>query len=121
GGEDRRPRGERGRHRTWRRRSADHPRRRLGARLARGGVEVALVGAGLDDLGDLGGRETQLVVRVEEVWAKPNPGVGPEVAEDLARVELAVHGVGLGGANDNGAAAAVGVARAQHLEAGSLE
>jgi hypothetical protein len=39
---------------------------------------MALVGAALDDLGDLGGREAELVVRVEEVRAEANAGVGPE-------------------------------------------
>src|SRR5207302_1186316 len=61
------------------------PRKRFAGSLvlANGCVEVALVSAGLDDLGDLGGREAELAVCVEEVRAEANAGVGPEVADDL--------------------------------------
>ena len=82
---------------------------------------MALPGAALDDLGDLSGCETQLVVRIEEVRAEANAGVGPKVADDLARGELAVDGFGLRGADDHRAATAIGVARAQHLETDRLE
>src|SRR5512132_4002256 len=85
------------------------------------GVEMALVGAALDDLGDLGGREAELFVRVEEVRAEANAGVGPEVADDLSRAELSVDRLGLWRADHDRAAAAIRVARAQHLEAGRLE
>src|SRR5512133_1451373 len=82
------------------------------------GVEMPLVRAALDDLGDLAGREAELVVGVEEMRAEANASVGTEVADDLARAELAVDGLGLGCADHDRAAAPIRVARAEHLEAG---
>src|SRR6266550_4367334 len=82
---------------------------------------MAFVGAGVDDLGYLSSRVAELVVRVEEVWAKADACVRPEIADDLARAELAVDGLGLGSPDDDRAAPAIGVARAQHLEAGRVE
>src|SRR5436309_14509124 len=81
---------------------------------------MAFVGAGVDDLGYLSSRVAELVVRVEEVWAKADACVRPEIADDLARAELAVDGLSLGSPDDDRAAPAVGVARAQHLEADRL-
>src|SRR6266498_2973495 len=64
------------------------------------GVEMALVGATLDDLGDLGGRKAELFVRVEEVRTEADACVRPKVADDLARPELAVDGLRLGSPDD---------------------
>src|SRR5205085_3739737 len=89
--------------------------------LARSLVEMALVGSALHDLGDLGGREMEVVVCVEEMRTEANASIGAEIADDLARAELAVDGLGLGCADCDGAAAWVRVARAQDLEAGCLE
>src|SRR5436309_2949381 len=58
-------------------------------------VEVALVGAALDDLSELGSREAKILVRVEEMRSEPDAHAGPEVADDLAGVELAVDGLHL--------------------------
>ena len=72
---------------------------------------VPLVGAGLEDVADLRRREAQLVVRGEEVRPQADPGVGPEVAEDLAPVSSD----GRRGSRDvdrDGAAAPLRLARA---------
>src|SRR5215510_4207463 len=80
-------------------------------------AQVALVSPAFDDLGNLTGREAKLVVRVEEVRAEADACVGPEVADDLALLELTVDGRGFGGADDDGAAPAFRLSRRQHVEA----
>ena len=80
----------------------------------------AVVGAGLEDLADLVDREAELVVGGEEVRPEPDPGVGTEVAEDLALGQLAVDGREVGDVDGDGPAAPLGRARAPHLEPGRV-
>src|SRR3989442_6433428 len=82
---------------------------------------MALVGPGLEDFRDLGDREHELAFRVVVMRPEPQSRIGPEVAEDLALVELLVHGLELGRAHRHGAAAARRIARAADLEAGLVE
>src|SRR5512133_1888458 len=76
------------------------------------GAKMALVGAGFQDLGDLGDGEAKLVVGVVVVRAEPQAGVGTEVAQDLTLGELLVHRFEMRRAHRDGAAAAGRVARA---------
>ena len=74
----------------------------------------------LDDLGDLLDHVPELVVGREVVRPDPDPGAGPEVAEDLPLRELLVDGRELVDVDGDGAAAALGVARARDPEAGRV-
>jgi hypothetical protein len=60
--------------------------------MTRGCSEVLRVRPGLEDVDDLGDDALQLALGVEEVRPEADPGVGTEVAEDLASRELCMHG-----------------------------
>ena len=79
-------------------------------------AEMALVSAGLEDLGDLLDREAQLVVGRVEVRPQADAGVGAEVAKDLPLGQLPVDSGEVGHVHRHRAAATVGRPRAPHLE-----
>src|SRR3954454_18015689 len=99
------------------RRRPDIPHSGGGPSEARGSAGVACVGAALDDLGELRDRVRELLLGVVEVRAEPDPGIGPEVADDPALAELAMHGRVVGCTDEDRAAAPRGLARARDLEA----
>src|SRR5436190_15523728 len=97
------------------------PATRAGTLRAHRRFEVALVRARLDDLRHLLGGEPDLVVRVGEVRAEPDARLRTRVAEDLARLELALDRLELRRAHDERAAAALRLLRPDDVEAGALE
>ena len=74
-----------------------------------------------DDLANRRDRELELLVRGEEVRAEPQADVRTVVTDDLALFELRVDGRGVGHADDDRPAAALGLARADDLEPGLVE
>src|SRR3954470_4782632 len=82
---------------------------------------MPLVCAIAHDFPDLLNRKTKLFVAVVVVRTEPQPGVRPEVAEDLTLGELLVDGFELGRPDGDGAAPALRVARAADVEARRVE
>ncbi len=74
----------------------------------------------LDDLGDLGDDEADLVVGGEEVRTDADACARAEVAEDPTLLELRVDGSGLGHAHDDRTSAPRRITRAVHAEAGRV-
>src|SRR5437870_5300422 len=85
-------------------------------------VRVLLVGAGRDDVGELGDRMPDLVLGVEEVRADPDPafGIRSEVADDAALAELGMDGGVVRRRDGDRPAAALGYARGDDRETGGV-
>src|SRR4051812_49983350 len=77
---------------------------------------MPLVCAIAHDFPDLLNRKTKLFVAVVVVRPEPQPGVRPEVAEDLTLGELLVDGFELGRPDGDGSAPALRVARAADVK-----
>ena len=83
--------------------------------------EGAPRGAMSDDLDERGRGALQLVVGVEEVRPEAEADVRPDVEQNLARLQLGVHGLEVWNADDDRATATLRRPRADDLEAGVVE